>query len=82
MTTRTLEPWEITRLDDVYNGEAVGIGLAGVQAARFLFPVTRRRTITLDIDDARALTQYVPLVLLPHCRRSLVNLIAEAEADA
>ena len=81
-STRTLEPWEVVKPDDTYNRQPVGDALAGVQASSFLFPVTRRLTITLDIDDVRALTQFVPPEQLPHCRRSLVDLIAEAEAES
>lgn len=81
MTTRTLEPWEAVKADDRYRDEPVGPEMAGVQAASFPLPVTRRLTVTLDLADAKALATTYPWAL-PHADKTLERLIVEVEAES
>ena len=76
--TRVLKPWEMTRPTDVFNGKPIGDTLHYKQAAGYAGPVTRRLTVTLDIEDALAIANRLPLENLPHCGKPLHDLVEEA----
>ena len=79
--TRLLQPYELTIAGDVYQGKPLAPEKVGMQAASFLWPITRRLSITLDIEDARAIALVlVALIRLPRCGKSIDDLIAEAES--
>lgn len=78
--TRTLHPWELTVAGDTYQGKPIASDKVDMQAASFVHSVTRRISITLDIEDAIAIACRLPLENLPVCGKPLHTLIDEARS--
>lgn len=80
--TRLLQPYELTIAGDTYQGKPLASEKVGMQAASFLWPITRRLSVTLDIEDVCAIATVLPVgwraLALPQSNRTLAELIAEA----
>ena len=83
--TRLLQPYELTIAGDVYQGKPLAPEKVGMQAASFLWPITRRLSITLDVEDACAIATILSPgwrdQILPRSGRTLADLLDEARRD-